>query len=205
MRSIVALLFVAVLSGSIVPDIAIAQTQPPSSEAPFDPAVEQGIRKSCYAECFKAMNECSGADEASQSRCATFSMTCFIGCRACVPAYRTCRTATPAGTHDECLQREAACVSEKHKAQEGRTDLIRFSGGDGSTKETAVVIEGARNEEEGIVAESFWASRNRFRSRKTGQALLNVNSRQLDQITYTSPDGKEEAVFFDVTAFFGKN
>jgi hypothetical protein len=204
MRPIFALLFVAVVSGPITPDIAFAQTQPPSSDAPFDPAVEQDIRKSCYSECFQAVDECSGTDETSRSRCATFSMTCFIGCRACIPTYRTCRTATPAGSHDACLQREAACVSEKRKSQEGRTDLIRFSGGDGSSRETAVVIEGARNEEEGIVAESFWASHNRYRWKKTGQALLHVNSRQLDQITYTSPDGKEDEVFFDVTAFFGK-
>lgn len=67
-----------------------------------------------------------------------------------------------------------------------------------------MVIEGARNEEEGIVAESYWASRNRFRWRKGDQALINANSRQIDRITYISPDGTQADTFFDVTAFFGK-
>ena len=82
--------------------------------------------------------------------------------------------------------------------------MIRFSGGDGTAVESAVVIEGARNEDEGIVAESYWASRHHFGWRKGDQSLINHVSRQFDRITYVSPEGVEAVTFFDITAFFGK-
>ncbi|MBI5264766.1 MAG: hypothetical protein HY852_23470 [Bradyrhizobium sp.] len=67
-----------------------------------------------------------------------------------------------------------------------------------------MVIEGARNEDEGIVAELYWASRNRPGWRKSRQSLISFNSRQMDRISFISPDGKEAAIFFDITGFFGK-
>ena len=67
-----------------------------------------------------------------------------------------------------------------------------------------MLIEGARNEEEGIVAESYWISRNRPGWRKGDQALINGNGRQFDRIIYASPDGKQTTIFFDITSFFGK-
>ena len=199
--AVLAMLFMA---ASIVRCIAV-ETTPPSSATPaFDPAVEQGIRRSCNVDCFAALERCLRENQASPSPCPTASITCFIGCRACVPTYRTCRTAAAPGTHEDCLRQESSCVAEKRKNQEGRTDLIRFSGGDGGSVETAVVIEGARNEEEGIVAESYWISRNRPGWRKGDQALINANARQFDRISYTSPDGKQAVIFFDITSFFGK-
>ena len=204
MRCKFAVLAVVLLAASVMPCVAV-ETTPPSSATPaFDPAVEQGIRRSCTAECFKALEQCLHDNSASPSPCPTASITCFIGCRACVPTYRACRTSAAPGTHEDCLRQESACVAEKRKSQEGRTDLIRFSGGDGGSVESAVVIEGARNEEEGIVAESYWISRNRPGWRKGDQALINGNGRQFDRISYTSQDGKQAVIFFDITSFFGK-
>src|ERR1700730_5474 len=204
MRCKFAVLAVVLMATSVLPCIAV-ETTPPSSATPeFDPAVEQGIRRSCTAECFKALEQCLRENGASPSPCPTASITCFIGCRGCVLTYRTCRTGATPGTHEDCLRQENSCVAEKRKSQEGRTDLIRFSGGDGSSVESAVAIEGARNEEEGIVAESYWISRNRPGWRKGDQALINGNGRQFDRISYTSPDGKQAVIFFDVTSFFGK-
>jgi hypothetical protein len=195
MRCKFAVLAVVLVATSVLPCIAV-ETTPPSSATPaFDPAVEQGIRRSCTAECFKALEQCLRENGASPSPCPTASITC----RGCVPTYRACRTGAAPGTHEECLRQENSCVAEKRKSQEGRTDLIRFSGGDGGSVESAVVIEGARNEEEGIVAESYWISRNRPGWRKGDQALISANGRQFDRISYTSPDGKQAVIFFDIT------
>lgn len=204
MRCKFAVLAAMIMAASVMPCIAV-ETTPPSSATPaFDPAVEQGIRRSCTSECFKTLEQCLRENGASPSSCPTASITCFIGCRSCVPTYRACRTAAAPGTHEDCLRQENSCVAEKRKSQEGRTDLIRFSGGDGGSVESAVLIEGARNEEEGIGAESYWISRNRSGWRKGDQALINANGRQFDRISYTSPDGKQAVIFFDITSFFGK-
>ena len=206
MRIFFAMLLTAIISASILPHAAVAQATPPVTAAPSDDpaAAERAVRQSCNVGCFTTLDQCLRDDKASPSACPTSAITCFIGCRGCAPIYRACRTGTPPGTHDDCLRRDLACVAEKRKGQEGRTDLIRFSGGDGSSVESAVLIEGARNEEEGIVAESYWISRNRPGWRKGDQALINGNGRQFDRIIYASPDGKQTTIFFDITSFFGK-
>ncbi len=204
MRCKFAVLAAVLMAASVMPCIAVETTPPSSASQAFDPAVEQSIRRSCTGECFKALDLCLRDNQASPSPCPTAAITCFMGCRSCIPTYRTCRTAASPGTHEDCLRQENSCVAEKRKIQEGRTDLIRFSGGDGSRVESAVVIDGARNEEEGIVAESYWISRNRAGWRKGDQALINANGRQFDRISYTSPDGKQAVIFFDITSFFGK-
>jgi hypothetical protein len=204
MRCKSAVLAAVLMAASVMPCVAV-ETTPPSSATPaFDPSVEQDIRRSCNVECFKALEQCLRESQASPSPCPTASITCFIGCRACVPTYRACRTGASPRTHEDCLRQESSCVAEKRKSQQGRTDLIRFSGGDGSSVESAVMIEGAHNEEEGIVAESYWISRNRPGWRKGDQALISANGRQFDRISYASPDGKQAVIFFDVTSFFGK-
>ncbi len=119
MRRMFAILLAAILSAPLAPHASLAQAGAPSAEAPpYDPAAEQEIRRSCNVGCFTTLDQCLRNDAASPSPCPTSAITCFIGCRGCAPIYRACRTGTPPGTHDDCLRRDLACVSEKRKSQE---------------------------------------------------------------------------------------
>jgi hypothetical protein len=80
-----------------------------------------------------------------------------------------------------------------------------FEGGDGSTIEQAVVIRNAKNEEEGVAAESKWIKKVHPGWQKGMQALLMPeNGRKYDRIDYTTPKGDTQTIYFDISEFFGK-
>jgi len=76
--------------------------------------------------------------------------------------------------------------------------------GDGSSIEKAVVVKNAKNEMEGVAAESKWVRKVHPTWMKGNQALLSVKGKDYDRIEYRTPDGKTETIFFDITEFFGK-
>jgi hypothetical protein len=81
---------------------------------------------------------------------------------------------------------------------------LRFEGGDGSSIEKAVIIKNAKNESEGVDAESKWIHKVHRGWRKGRQALLMQDGKSYDRIEYTTPDGTKKTIFFDITEFFGK-
>jgi hypothetical protein len=80
---------------------------------------------------------------------------------------------------------------------------ITFGGGDGQTAATAITIVGAAGESDGVQSEYDWIAANRPGAAVKGQALVQDGARFLDVITLVT-NGKEEELFFDITAFFGK-
>lgn len=78
-----------------------------------------------------------------------------------------------------------------------------FSGGDGSSPETAVIVH-ARSETIGIRAEYEWLREHWPGSRRGKQALLGKNNRFFDALTITDSAGQVRTVYFDVTEYFGK-
>ncbi len=178
-----------------------------NSPQPYDPAVANSMRAQCNSDCFKRADSCAAdAQTAPQPGvCDTRAISCFVSCAKCVKGYADCRT-NPAVPGDvmACMVREIACGSEDRKAAETRTDLISFSGGDGASLDGAVVIAGARNENEGVVAELYWATRHHPGWRKTSQALAKRDARRYDQINFIAPDNSQHALYFDITGFFGK-
>lgn len=76
--------------------------------------------------------------------------------------------------------------------------------GEGSSIEKAVIVKNAKDETEGVAAESKWARKVHPRWMKGNQALLENNGKYYDRIEYQTPDGKTETIFFDITEFFGK-
>ena len=79
-----------------------------------------------------------------------------------------------------------------------------FEGGDGATQETAVVIKGAKNEQEGVDAERKWVNKVHPGWKKGAQALMNAEGKYYDRIEYTTPSGETQTIYFDITEFFGK-
>jgi hypothetical protein len=73
----------------------------------------------------------------------------------------------------------------------------------GGSIETAVVLSGIQHETQGVGAEYTYI-REHFPGCKPGtQALLSANGRQYDSIQLAGPNCPP-AVFFDITAWFGK-
>jgi hypothetical protein len=78
-----------------------------------------------------------------------------------------------------------------------------YAGGDGSSLEHAVVINGAKGESDGVQAEYVWLRRHYPTHRLLRQAVKSVGGRMYDQMDMATPEG-ERSVFFDITAFYGK-
>ena len=76
--------------------------------------------------------------------------------------------------------------------------------GEGISIEKAVIVKNAKNETEGVAAESKWVRKVHPGWMKGDQALLENNGKYYDRIEYQTSDGKTETIFFDITEFFGK-
>ena len=74
-----------------------------------------------------------------------------------------------------------------------------FSGGDGSTLASAVIIT-APNELAGINAEVNWIKINRPGWKKRKQEILAQNNRTYHHVEYRTSDNQTKSVYFDVTA-----
>lgn len=74
---------------------------------------------------------------------------------------------------------------------------------DGSTYDKAIVIT-ETTEGAGGRAEYAWIKQNYPGSRPHSQALIFHEKRTYDIINITTADGKEVAIYFDITNFYGK-
>jgi hypothetical protein len=79
---------------------------------------------------------------------------------------------------------------------------ITFSGGDGRTAATAVVIEGASGSSDGVASEYEWIAKNHPGAQVVNQALVQDGDRIYDLLTLRV-DGRDAALYFDITGFFG--
>jgi hypothetical protein len=80
---------------------------------------------------------------------------------------------------------------------------IRFTGGDGSSIDRAIVIEGAYGEMDGVQSEYDWLARNRPGWRTESQGLVTKGNRQFDVLNIVK-GGQRAQVWFDITGYFGK-
>ncbi len=80
---------------------------------------------------------------------------------------------------------------------------LAYSGGDGSSCQQAVVIQGVTIRETGLLAQHVWLQQRYPGCRKNKDLLVNDSSRRFDQVELTTVDGKTSQVFFDVTDWWG--
>jgi len=90
-------------------------------------------------------------------------------------------------------------LAEPKKGKDG----VQYSGGDGSSAKTAVVIT-APNEDKGVAAEYAWLAKHFPGYATRGQSLVHEDKKIYDTIQFTTKDGKSMTIFFDITGFFGK-
>jgi hypothetical protein len=86
---------------------------------------------------------------------------------------------------------------------------IRFVGGDGTSEAQAVVIDGARGEQDGVASEYAWldqvyGSRMQGGYRVLKQALRGSGGKHYDVLTVEAKDGTRTDVWFDISGYFGK-
>ena len=173
------------------------------------PNMAQAHELACNRTCVTQFRSCaaSGSDSAKLGACNTYFILCIPNCREGTSALTPCETdgQPPEQAFDRCRPAYLECRQKLITALKdpARTQII-FEGGDGSALEAAVIIRGAKNEFEGIAAESLWSGVNHPEWRKHGQALLNQNGKAYDRIDYLTADGAQAAIYFDITGFFGK-
>jgi hypothetical protein len=86
----------------------------------------------------------------------------------------------------------------------GDSPQVSFSEGEGSSIDTAVVIIGARSEAVGAKAEYSYLAAHFPGSKVTRQALLSQKGKSYDRLDFTTVEGIEKTIFFDISDFFGK-
>lgn len=80
---------------------------------------------------------------------------------------------------------------------------VLYAGGDGTSQITAVVILGAKGEDEGIASEYAWLAAHRPGAKVLRQALVQDPSRVYDVLTLAAGAESQE-VWFDITGYFGR-
>ena len=86
--------------------------------------------------------------------------------------------------------------------------MITYKGGNGLTKEEAVIILGAKDETEGVDAEYEWLEE-RFGKQNINwemndQQFIDEGDRQFDVLRIKFRDGNAKEFWFDITDFYGR-
>ena len=79
-----------------------------------------------------------------------------------------------------------------------------YSGGDGSSCDQAVVINGAKYRETGLMAQRLWLQKRYPGCQTVKEQVVNTNNKRFDQVELTTADGQNSSVYFDVTEWWGK-
>ncbi len=156
----------------------------------------------CYRICHQESEVCLEQPEAKEPFCNTNEIECAATCQDCTSGFAKCLKEANQ-TVESCDDPLSACLTDKLAARKpDARPQIAFKG-DGETQATAVLIDGALSEFEGIAAEGLWISRNHPGWHKSHQALISSGAHKFDRIDYEAEDG-HHSVWYDVTGFFGK-
>jgi hypothetical protein len=81
---------------------------------------------------------------------------------------------------------------------------IVFAGGDGSSRQQAVVISGAPYRETSLLTEKMWLERRYPGYGKTKESSLDSAGKHYDVFEVTTADGQAAVVYFDTTESVAK-
>lgn len=161
-------------------------------------------RSACQRHCRDQNPACVGKSLTTDGPCASQLLACLTGCEACVLGETAiCASSEGNQAEERCSIAFVACIKKEIAARSAPQRQVRFGGGDGSSRDSAVVILNAEGELEGVYAETFWLSVHHPKWEKTAQFTTHDASRKYDGIVFHTPEG-ERTVWFDITSFFGK-
>ena len=81
---------------------------------------------------------------------------------------------------------------------------VTYGGGDGRTMKTAIIVMGATNEQQGILAENAYVAQLHPDWRSGDTALFHKMGHYYDYNMYFTKNGSKRTLIFDVTEFFSK-
>jgi hypothetical protein len=84
------------------------------------------------------------------------------------------------------------------------TPTISYAGGDGSSMEKAIIIQGADDDEDGVEAEYEYLHAHYPGYKRGDQSVEHSNGHSYDILEFTTADGQTKKVYFDITQFFGR-
>lgn len=82
--------------------------------------------------------------------------------------------------------------------------MIQYKGGDGSAKEKAVIILGAKIEFERVYAEYDYLDKKFGGYEFLDQTFIGEDQKQYDILKIQLLDGSSKEVWFDISEFYGK-
>lgn len=74
---------------------------------------------------------------------------------------------------------------------------------DGTSPDTAVMVESAAGSQGAVAIEREWLRRHYPGARVVRQALVGRNGRRYDRLDVVLPSGEARSIWFDITAAFG--
>lgn len=194
MVKIVPFLFAA-LFALLAPSAALAQ----HDRMPA-PHAKDMLPQLCLQLCFSAVNLCAPSAALDDPACVTRRVVCPTTCQACLAGREDCGSDT--AKFNACLSDYGACIRVKAAERAQSRPQVSFGGGDGASKAAAVVISGARDENEGMTAERVWASTRHPDWKQKDRKRAAIEGRTFDAVDYDTAAGPSQA-WFDVTAFAG--
>ena len=90
------------------------------------------------------------------------------------------------------------------RTQFGHQEHLAYAGGDGSSCQQAVVINGADYREAWIIGQRLWLQQKYPGYRQTTNQTVTVSSRRFEQVELTSSDGQTASVYFDANSWWAK-
>jgi hypothetical protein len=99
---------------------------------------------------------------------------------------------------------DAFLAQQEHTVAPPKISAISYSGGDGASFDTAIIINGAKREIEGVSSEYRWLRKKLPGAKTLRQAVVNQSNQVYDLFEVRLSDNTTRSVYFDITAFFGK-
>jgi len=82
--------------------------------------------------------------------------------------------------------------------------MIKYKGGNGSSKEQAIIILGADNEFEGVDAECDYLESKYGEHEIESQVFIGEADKKYDVLNIKFSDENKKELWFDITDFYGK-
>lgn len=81
---------------------------------------------------------------------------------------------------------------------------VTYGGGDGTSPDQAVIIQGTTDERTGVSSEYTWIRRYYPGAKVEGQGLNVIKGKPHDVTSIKTANGEAKKLYFDISAFFGK-
>ncbi len=137
--------------------------------------------------CSASQKVCDKGVAPDDPSCLTRRVVCAQTCKPCLTGREECGKS--GGDFSGCLSAYGACTRLRTDEDAPKHPRVSFDGGDGSSKDKAVVISGVQDETDRAIAQDIWAALKHPGWKRTGQTEVQADGRAFDVVDFTAPDG----------------